>query len=150
MAHASSFATALAQPLATAFKRTNCDYPVAPLGTRVWGLTIHSSRCRSAARLNSSVRPWCSKCVGGCRSGELAGVHAVGSGQQSSPLLVAVSSVLRLGTSFPRCAHCSWLRWRHARASLGKLPPASCGTLGPGGSAGEHGCTIQPLRPLTA
>jgi len=37
-----------------------------------------------------------------------------------------------------------------AAASLGKLHPASCGTLGPGGSAGEHGCTIQPLRSLTA
>ena len=41
-------------------------------------------------------------------------MHAVGSGQQSSPLLVAVSSALRLGTSFPRCARYSWLRWYHA------------------------------------
>ncbi|UDI81988.1 hypothetical protein XCM_13360 [Xanthomonas citri pv. mangiferaeindicae] len=78
------------------------------------GITIHSSRRRFAAQLNSRVRPWWSKCVGGCRFGEFAGVHAVGSGQQSSPLLVGVSSVLRLGTSFPRCARCSWLRWHHA------------------------------------
>lgn len=35
-------------------------------------------------------------------------------------------------------------------ASLGELHPTSYGTLGPGGSAGEHGCTIQPLRPFTA
>ncbi|MEA0970053.1 hypothetical protein QYZ35_21960, partial [Xanthomonas campestris pv. campestris] len=35
-------------------------------------------------------------------------------------------------------------------ASLGKLHLASCGKLDPSGSAGEHGCTIQPLRPLTA
>ena len=77
-------------------------------------LTTHSSRSCFATRLNSSVRPWWSKCVGGRRFGEFAGVHAVGSGQQSSPLLMAVSSVLRLGTSFPRCARCGWLRWHHA------------------------------------
>ncbi|MCW1984175.1 hypothetical protein FHY25_004259 [Xanthomonas arboricola] len=77
-------------------------------------LTTHSSRSCFATRLNSGVRPWCSKCVGDCRFGEFAGVHAVGSGQQSSPLLVAVSSVLRLATSFPRCARCSWLWWYHA------------------------------------
>ena len=41
-------------------------------------------------------------------------MHVAGSGQQSSPLLVAVSSVLRLGTWFRRCARCSWLRWHHA------------------------------------
>ena len=73
-----------------------------------------SSRTRFAGRLNSGIRPWWSKCVVGCRFSEFAGVYAVGSGQQSSPLLVAVSSVLRLGTSFPRCARCSWLRWYHA------------------------------------
>ncbi|MBB4133404.1 hypothetical protein GGR62_004235 [Xanthomonas campestris] len=77
-------------------------------------LTTHSSRRCFATRLNSSVRPWWSKCVGGCRFGGFAGMHAVGSGQQSSPLLVAVSWVLRLATSFPRCARCSWLRWHHA------------------------------------
>ncbi len=47
-----------------------------------------------------------------------------------------LSFVLRLGTWFPRC--------------VGKLHPTTCGKLGPGGSAGEHGCTIQPSRPLTA
>lgn len=47
-----------------------------------------------------------------------------------------LSFVLRLGTWFPRC--------------VGKLHPTTCGKLGPGGSAGEQGCTIQPLRPLTA
>ncbi|SOU09267.1 hypothetical protein LMG19145_00350 [Xanthomonas arboricola pv. fragariae] len=73
-------------------------------------LTTHSSRSCFATRLNSRVRQWWSKCVGGCCFGEFAGVHAVGSGQQSSALLVAVSSVLRPRTSLPRCAHCICLR----------------------------------------
>lgn len=114
MAHAASFGAARVRTLATSFWWARRGCPVAPLGSRVWGLTIHSSRRRLAARLNSGVRPWWSKCVGGCRFGEFAGVHAVGSGQQSSPLLVAVSLVLRLGTSFPRCARRTWLRWHHA------------------------------------
>ena len=89
------------------------------------GLTIHSSRTRFACRLNSGVRPWWSKCVGGRRFGEFADVYAVGSGQRSSPLLVAVSLVLRLGTSFHLCARCSWLRWHHAplhRCIAGQAP----------------------------
>ncbi|CDF62023.1 hypothetical protein XFF4834R_chr25160 [Xanthomonas citri pv. fuscans] len=53
-------------------------------------------------------------------------VHAVGSGQQSSPLLVAVSSMLRPRTLLPRCARCTWLRSHHAprRSWASSIPQA--------------------------
>ncbi|CEJ48967.1 hypothetical protein XAB3213_4610004 [Xanthomonas citri pv. bilvae] len=80
----------------------------------------------------------------------MAGMQAVGSGKSLSLVLVAVSSVFTLVRHC--CATLVALGFDSGppRAFMSKLHPASYGTLGPGGSAGEQGCTIQPLRPLTA
>ncbi|MBB3802558.1 hypothetical protein FHR47_002825 [Xanthomonas arboricola] len=112
-------------------------------------LTTHSSRSCFATRLNSSVRPWWSKSAGGPGFGKLAGVHAVGRlavtvtrvgrARASPSYVVAVQYSLRLTS----VASCVW-------ELLGKLYLITCGTLGSGGSVGEHACNAQPLRPLVA
>nr|AIM47982.1 hypothetical protein [Xanthomonas citri pv. mangiferaeindicae] len=77
-------------------------------------------------------------------------MHAVGSGRQSSPLWAAVVQCFAL----VRCCRAAPVALFplpvRTGTSLGKLHPASCGTLDPDGGARENGCIIQPLRPLTA
>ena len=58
-------------------------------------LTTHPSRRRSAARLNSGVRPQWGKVRGGSCSGKSTGGFPVSSGQRSSLFSVSVSSRLR-------------------------------------------------------
>ena len=120
-------------------------------------LTVHSSRRRYAARLNSRVRRRCVGLAGPSSFGGNIGKSLVGSGEQFQLLLAAASPPLRLTLHCSAAIISSHFGGKARQGFPGKFHPASCGMIGsrwvaqarqhwPGAVVGHSRLTVHSSR----